>query len=457
MLRIATTVGTSLLENFRETGGPAFNNFLIRIEERPASDYNSFKGEIEQHLKSLSEFIKRDPGSACAEVKSCNLIRQKYDKDTTVYLIATDTLVSVLAAEAIDRYFNSLRSVSGKFLSVFIRDDAKHVIPSLQVNDKSAFEETGLQNLMGSLYYFLVEGIDRKNPGIRIINVTGGFKGVIPYMTIFAQLKGFPVNYVFESTENLIEIPPLPVGFESAFAEKYGYMLFNRKSLEEEAKEELAELGLIDSSNQPTALANLLTDYEVETLPTSINILGLVIEYKLMEYYISNPFPGYSNVERGNLWLAGDRRDDPPKGAEIDLVLKKSKQEINSTPFIAIECKSAKMLHTKPEKVREQLKKKLKLLQFKAVSPDEIHFMLYVFPEKNISIDKVVNRVDRKALGLIQQTVNEFLPGKTTRFYMAKFDLRRAYSLDNPYQSFVNEKLVLNKNFKEIILESKNV
>lgn len=98
MLRIVTTVGTSLLENFRPDGGPAFNNFLERIEESSAADYSHYDREIKTYLEELVKFIRKNPGASCAEVKSCDLIRQKHNKDTTVYLIATDTLVSVLAA-----------------------------------------------------------------------------------------------------------------------------------------------------------------------------------------------------------------------------------------------------------------------------------------------------------------------------------------------------------------------
>ncbi len=457
MLKIVTTVGTSLLENFKDPGGPAFRNFYEKIEDKSASEYSHYEAEIKTFLPLMVKYISNDPSAASAEVKSCIKIREKYSETATVYLISSDTFASVLAAEAIDKYLNSLGGSEKKFLSVFIRDDKQHVIPSLQVEDKTAFETAGLPNLLSSLYYFLGEEEDKKNPDIKVINITGGFKGVIPYLTIFAQLKGFPINYSFEYTDSLIEIPALPIGFESAFAEKYGYMLFNRKSLHQEDKEELVKLGLMDGNNSPTALAALLTEYEVENLPTSINVLGLVIEYKLMEYYQNSPMTGFSNVERGNLFLAGANRENPPKGAEIDIVLKKSKQEIDQTPFIAVECKSAKMVQTKLNKVKEQLKKKLKLMKSSGVIPQEIHFMLYTFPGKRATINTVISNLEKHNLLELAQTVTDNLPGVKTRFFMARFDLHSAYANDNPYQSFINEKLELNKNFKEILIGEKNV
>lgn len=457
MLRIVATVGTSLLENYKQKGGPAFSNFLDRIDGFPASDYARFSTEITQNLNGMKKFIESDPKGSCAEVKSCGMIKEKHKTQTTIYLIASDTLASVIAAEAIDKYINSIRVKDPGIISIFIREDEKHVIPMLQVEDPSGFESKGLQGLMASLYYFLVEGIDDKSAGIRVINITGGFKGVIPYLTIFAQLKGFPINYAFEHTDALIEIPPLPIGFESAFAEKYAYMLFHKGSLDVEDKEELFKLGLLDSRNNPTALASLVTDYEVGNLPTSINVLGLVIEYKLMEYYTNNPLPGYTDIDRGNLFLAGDNQTNPPKGAEIDIVLKKSKLEINSTPYIAIECKSVKMVQNKFNKVKEQLKKKLKLMQNRGAIPDEIHFMLYTFPGKKTEINAIITRVDKNNLRELIQVVHEKFPQIPTRFFMARFDLNSVYTTDNPYQNFVNEKLIKDQNFKEIIIGEKNV
>lgn len=457
MLRIATTVGTSLLENYRQNGGPAYGTFLDKIEDRPASDYQHFNAEIEQHLKGLKSFIIGNPSESSAELKSCKMIIEKYKMRTTVFLVATDTLASVIAAEAIDVYLNTLKDKPPGVTSIFLRGDNKHVVPGLQVKDETKFKTHGLQNLMTTLYYFMVEGIPPKFAGDRVINITGGFKGLIPYLTIFAQLKGFPINYTFEGTETLIDIPPLPIGFESALAEKYSYMLFHKNSLDQEALAELIKLGFLDSNNKTTALASLLTDYEVESLPTSINVLGLVIEYKLMEYYSGNPLPGYSNIERGNIFLAGKNPNNPPKGAEIDLVLKKSKNEINATSYIAIECKSAKSLQIKFDKVKDQLEKKLELMKTMGAVPDEIHFMLYTFPERKVSIDKIISRVDTNNLRELVQTVNKRFPGKPTRFFMARFDLNSVYDNDNPYQSFINQKLIKKENFKEIIIGEKNV
>ncbi|MCL0062572.1 hypothetical protein M1N11_00090 [Peptococcaceae bacterium] len=49
-----------------------------------------------------------------------------------------------------------------------------------------------------------------------IFNITGGYKAVIPYMTIMAQINGCDTYYIFEDEKALIKIPkaPLHVDFE---------------------------------------------------------------------------------------------------------------------------------------------------------------------------------------------------------------------------------------------------
>ncbi|MBV6444747.1 MAG: hypothetical protein LC102_06495 [Ignavibacteriales bacterium] len=473
MLRIVTTVGTSLLMNYKkfleETNSPAFSSFadfFNKISSGPHSEYANHEDEINSHIPALLDYIKNAGSAASAEVKSCNLILIKYPDEATICLIATDTVTSAFAAEVLRQYFNEKENNTDRIKCFFSPDDSNHVIPGLQVADTETFTSEGLRNLLKALYHHLVEGIDPRSGGTRLVNITGGFKGVIPYLTMFSLIKGFPITYVFENTNQLIEIPPLPFGFEGAYVEKYAYMLFNRRKLDYESKQELRSLGLMDEKNELTALGSLLFEYEVEYRPTSVNVIGLVIEYKLMEYYTQNPFPDYTYLERGNLFLAGEKIKAPPKGAEIDLVLKESEEEINNTNYIAVECKSARIFLSKFEKIKEQFKKKLKLMLSNATVPDEFHFFFYTFPPKKGDISREIEIFKHRAYRTdggtntktshfeeLSRLLTDFFPGKKIRFFFATFELNRVYDYDNPYQSFVNEKLVRGVNFAEIEIE----
>lgn len=47
-----------------------------------------------------------------------------------------------------------------------------------------------------------------------ILKPTGGYKGVLPFLTVLGMLYGKPSVYIFEHAEQLISLPPLPVTFD---------------------------------------------------------------------------------------------------------------------------------------------------------------------------------------------------------------------------------------------------
>ena len=48
-----------------------------------------------------------------------------------------------------------------------------------------------------------------------ILNPTGGYKGVIPFVTVLGMLYGKRSVYIFEHAEQLINLPPLPFSFDN--------------------------------------------------------------------------------------------------------------------------------------------------------------------------------------------------------------------------------------------------
>lgn len=78
------------------------------------------------------------------------------------------------------------------------------VIENLQIWNKRDFNK-GMSNLIYEIYRiseYYWENI--------IINITGGYKATIPYLTILAQLNQCPIYYIFEDTDVLIKIPNIP-------------------------------------------------------------------------------------------------------------------------------------------------------------------------------------------------------------------------------------------------------
>ena len=53
-----------------------------------------------------------------------------------------------------------------------------------------------------------------------IMNPTGGFKGVLPFLTTLGMLYGKKTVYIFEFSESLIILPPLPFSFDLNFFDR---------------------------------------------------------------------------------------------------------------------------------------------------------------------------------------------------------------------------------------------
>jgi sugar-specific transcriptional regulator TrmB len=58
-----------------------------------------------------------------------------------------------------------------------------------------------------------------------IINITGGYKATIPYLTILGQINRCPIYYIFEDTDALIKISPTPISINWGIFEKYSHIL----------------------------------------------------------------------------------------------------------------------------------------------------------------------------------------------------------------------------------------
>ena len=152
--------------------------------------------------------------------KSILKIKEEINEDVEVYLIATDTITSRLAAELIQHWFNE----NDKGISVHF-DPLKDVIKGLQVKDRKRFEKDGLSNLINKIDKFL----ENNHVENFILNITGGYKALIPYTTLISQIKQIPSYYTFQDTTNedfdLLKIPYNPIDIKWDLFEKNSHLL----------------------------------------------------------------------------------------------------------------------------------------------------------------------------------------------------------------------------------------
>ena len=139
-----------------------------------------------------------------ASAESNSLFRMGLDRNDRVFLLHSDTPDGKTCAEAVENLIK--RSLNLKNVQLC-------EIAGLQVTDGNRFRKEGVNSLFGSLDRICRNLLNRSQREIWL-NITGGFKSVVPYVTLFGQLYQLPVVYIFERSDSLITLPPAPVNFD---------------------------------------------------------------------------------------------------------------------------------------------------------------------------------------------------------------------------------------------------
>ena len=188
-----------------------------------ATEWDDYQMEIDGLRESCECFIRTSRIKASAELQSIANIQDKLNDDIKVRLLASDTIASRLAAEILREQSGVLSdSVTVEF------NDGDDVINGLQVEDPEAFSQEGMTNLIqriNSISRGFVGSQTLSIIGDFAINITGGYKATLPYLTILAQLERVPLYYNFEDTDALIKIPQAPLVIDWASIERYSDVL----------------------------------------------------------------------------------------------------------------------------------------------------------------------------------------------------------------------------------------
>lgn len=130
-----------------------------------------------------------------AEINS--LIRMGLSSQDRVVLIATETIEGKLCAQLVAKVLE----IKGLCSNVDVE-----VVEGLQARDGKRFSRVGLKNLINLISRFEHQNI--------VFNPTGGFKSVVPYITLAGMLYNKPVKYIHEFSEDLITLVNLPITFD---------------------------------------------------------------------------------------------------------------------------------------------------------------------------------------------------------------------------------------------------
>jgi CRISPR/Cas system-associated protein Csm6 len=209
---VLTPVGTSVFNNFIDdhVDGGQLKNLYANVRQEPESRWSEVQPYVEDtlSLRSFRRWIRRTV-DASAEMASTSKITRRIDEPCEVHLLASDTVASRLAAELIASEAE-VDEVTFQF------DPDSDVIRGLRVDDADAFVG-GMRSLIKRLRSLLQAHSAEQT----IMNITGGYKATLPYLTLMAQLNDVPLLYKFEETDALLSVPQAPIKADLELIKEY--------------------------------------------------------------------------------------------------------------------------------------------------------------------------------------------------------------------------------------------
>jgi putative CRISPR-associated protein (TIGR02619 family) len=428
MKKVISTVGTSFIENYEKTT----QDYLTdgNTLKKPVRNFDDayYDGNVTELLSWAS---KCAPEKISAELASIVKLSETYkEEQIEVYLLSSDTASSYTCALAAKKYFEDNNNISVKEVTV---------IENLRLENLTIFN-LGKDNLIREISKL----IDKAEPGNDrkkwkevsknfIFNVTGGYKGIIPILTILSQLYECEIIYKFEESDGLLKIPRIPINFDPVLTEGLFLDLWFKREKKDKHDfkyiDKLKAFGFIEK-DKFTALGELFYEMAQRKQAAGKNVFGYFIEYKILEYlYIQGKFGfTHSHEEIG--------KDGKP--CELDFAFSRSDDSLE-----VWEVKSA-LIFLDTNLTEEKIGQLNRQLDNYAISV----YKLIVY-----SID---DRIPDKVTGSIKKIIDDFKVFYPYTKFSAEFlhltGLSKSQEIkrkNNPYQVLFNSKLV-EKDFTKI-------
>lgn len=191
MITYLCTAGTSISTSLGLDLRHLFNRKLSEWDAL-GEDVAAISQFVMEKVTALSgeEFLR-----SSAEINS--LMKMGMTADDCVVLIATDTVEGKLCAQLVAKLLDARQLCSKVDIEV---------IDGLQARDGQRFKREGLKNLVNFITRFEHHNI--------VFNPTGGFKSVVPYITLAGMLFNKPVKYIHEFSDDLITLVNFPLRFD---------------------------------------------------------------------------------------------------------------------------------------------------------------------------------------------------------------------------------------------------
>jgi len=192
---IICTVGTSI------SNGCPSQRALLSKPSKWNDDVKYFENEIKKRVRNIRTDNFR---TISAEINSID--RLNISSDDKIIMLSSDNAPGKACSLALQRVISDRYNISSQNIII-------ERIKGLQVYNSTELKSVGLKNFIATALKYL----DDKSLSYQydvIINPTGGFKGVLPFLTILGMMFGKKTVYIFEFAEQLIFLPPLPFSFD---------------------------------------------------------------------------------------------------------------------------------------------------------------------------------------------------------------------------------------------------
>jgi len=202
---IITTVGTSIINNKHLITGDSDKRKVRNLQNEDISD-NDYNYLFNKTVNNLKDTISNNGPNVMlsAELASLRTFKQTYglDKNDVIYLISTDTEDGLFCADVNKKVLESQRCCH---ICEPIRIEGLHT-KETETNKNIAkdFKKCGLENFDKKVKEIINSNLSCK----KYFNITGGFKGIIPYSTMLAFANDMRLIYLYEESKDLIVIPP---------------------------------------------------------------------------------------------------------------------------------------------------------------------------------------------------------------------------------------------------------
>lgn len=448
---LIVTVGISILEN----GNFSYNSRIRRKLERCADQWQQETVQLEKLRKDVKKHLDRSDRTVSAETESIIKIYQNIGQiDLQVYLLATDTIASYFCCEMIEYFFSTRTNKYSNIVFVPVNPE-NCVVEGLQVEDQELFIQKGVQNLVEKVSGILV--IKKKSKDIRlspenvILNISGGYKALIPIISLLGQLERISVQYLYKDNNQIIEIPELPIDFDWSLVEELVPFL-NDFYLEKKSEilnnfprvmEELERRKLIYEDNNKyyrTAIGTLFYNIAERRSPISFkSTLSYIVEYKMDEFYRNNPFHHNMQVYpivKHSIELPKVVIEGKSRHSEIDLLLQSAVEISNLHPYGCMEVKSigSVMSYKSLQKLKNQLHRQVKLLQYyKKQSPTFMGFLFYqLFDGVNCTNSYLIKQCEQLKREADKHDI---------QLYAFLMTIQTTNTTNNPYANFLSREL----------------